>query len=205
MNVHPACGHSLIEVFIHPNQITGMGLVIGLAGTGGDRHATKQFALNLLQKMGNRVDPQLRDNILRFQEKTDNMSVVLVSLRRTERVIIDPDSDSLEDVVAKRSAISGVTPSVDGARNTLSIEAQGAYSIDFAGRLDNPADSSINSHPEVLKQIMRAANSSLTGSAVEITEPGRAALFLGTRRLTHLLTTLPHEIIEEDMDNGAEP
>ena len=76
MNVHPACGHSLIEVFIHPNQITGMGLVIGLAGTGGDRHATKQFALNLLQKMGNRVDPQLRDNILRFQEKTDNMSAV---------------------------------------------------------------------------------------------------------------------------------
>ena len=63
----------------HPNQITGMGLVIGLAGTGGDSQATKQFALNLLQKMGNRVDPQLRDNILRFQEKTDNMSVVLVN------------------------------------------------------------------------------------------------------------------------------
>ncbi len=60
-------------------------------------------------------------------------------------------------------------------------------------------------HPEVLKQIMRAANSSLTGSAVEITEPGHAALFLGTRRVTLLLNTLPQEIIEEDVDNGAEP
>lgn len=63
----------------HPNQITGMGLVIGLAGTGGDSQTTKQFALNLLQKMGNRADPRLRENIQRSQEKTDNMSVALVT------------------------------------------------------------------------------------------------------------------------------
>ena len=60
-------------------------------------------------------------------------------------------------------------------------------------------------HPEVLKQIMRAANSSLTGSAVEITEPGHAALFLGTRRVALLLNTLPQEIVEEDVENRAEP
>jgi len=60
-------------------------------------------------------------------------------------------------------------------------------------------------HPEVLKQIMRAANSSLTGSAVEITEPGHAALFLGTRRVTLLLNTLPQEIMEEDVQDSAEP
>ena len=53
-------------------------------------------------------------------------------------------------------------------------------------------------HAVVLKQIMRAANSSLTGSAVEITEPAHAALFLGTRRVVFLLSTLPPEIIDED-------
>ena len=63
----------------HPNQISGMGLVIGLAGTGGNSQTTKQFALNLLQKMGNRADPLLRENIQRSQEKTDNMSVVFVN------------------------------------------------------------------------------------------------------------------------------
>lgn len=63
----------------HPNQINGMGLVIGLAGTGGNSQTTKQFSLNLLQKMGNRADPSLRENIQRSQEKTENMSVVFVS------------------------------------------------------------------------------------------------------------------------------
>lgn len=59
-------------------------------------------------------------------------------------------------------------------------------------------------HPVILKQIMRAANSSLTGSAVEITEPGHAVLFLGTRRVTFLLDTLPPENIEEDMQSIAD-
>ncbi len=95
---------------------------------------------------------------------TDNAT----GLRRTERVIIDPDSDSLDDVAAKLSAISGVTASVDGARNTLSIAAQGAYSIDFAGRSDNPADSSINSHPDETG-ILAALG---IGSLFEGSEPG---------------------------------
>ena len=58
-------------------------------------------------------------------------------------------------------------------------------------------------HPMVLKQIIRAANSSLTGSAVEITEPAHAVLFLGTNRVTFLLNTLAPEIIDEDLvSNG---
>ncbi len=62
----------------------------------------------------------------------------------------------------------------------------------------------VSQHPAVLKQILRAANSSLTGSAVEITEPGHAALFLGARRVIFLLNTLPPEIIEEDLEDGEE-
>lgn len=59
-------------------------------------------------------------------------------------------------------------------------------------------------HPVVLKQIIRAANSSLTGSAVEITEPAHAVLFLGTSRVTFLLNTLAPEIIEEDVELNGE-
>ncbi len=64
----------------HPNVVTGLGLVYGLAGTGGSSPTTKQFALQLLQKLGNRADPGLRENIQRSQEKTDNMSVVGVQI-----------------------------------------------------------------------------------------------------------------------------
>lgn len=62
----------------HPNQISGLGLVVGLAGTGGSSPTTRMIALQVLQKMGNRADPLLRENIQRSQEKTDNMSVVIV-------------------------------------------------------------------------------------------------------------------------------
>lgn len=64
----------------HPNTISGFGLVTGLAGTGGTTQTTKQFALLLLQKFGNRADPTLRENIQRSQEKTNNMSVVRVNI-----------------------------------------------------------------------------------------------------------------------------
>ena len=64
----------------------------------------------------------------------------------------------------------------------------------------------VSQHPAVLKPLMRAANSSLTGSAVEITEPAHAALFLGARRVEFLLSTLPPESIEEDIpEQGDNP
>lgn len=56
----------------------------------------------------------------------------------------------------------------------------------------------VSRHPVVYKQILRAANSSLTGSAVEISDVAHATLFLGSRRVEFLLNTLPPEIIEED-------
>lgn len=55
-------------------------------------------------------------------------------------------------------------------------------------------------HPVVYKQILRLANSSLTGSSVEITDTAHATLFLGTRRVEFLLNSLPSEIIEEDLE-----
>ncbi|MFN9721180.1 MAG: HDOD domain-containing protein [Planctomycetota bacterium] len=56
----------------------------------------------------------------------------------------------------------------------------------------------VSKHPVVLKQLLRAANSSLTGSAVEISAPAHAALYLGSRRVSFLLNTLAPEFIDED-------
>jgi HD-like signal output (HDOD) protein len=63
----------------------------------------------------------------------------------------------------------------------------------------------VSRHPVVLKQLMRAANSSLTGSAVEITKPAHAAIYLGSRRVVFLLSTLPPEIINEDISDSTDP
>lgn len=60
----------------------------------------------------------------------------------------------------------------------------------------------VSRHPSVVKALLRAANSSLTGSAVEITDPAHATLFLGSRRVSFLLSTLPPEIIEEDLSSA---
>jgi len=61
------------------NQLTGMGLVTGLAGTGGKAPTTRLFALNLLQRYGQRYDPLLRANLRNdAKDRTDNLSVVTV-------------------------------------------------------------------------------------------------------------------------------
>jgi HD-like signal output (HDOD) protein len=62
----------------------------------------------------------------------------------------------------------------------------------------------VSHYPVVLNQLMRAANSSLTGSAVEITTPAHAAIYLGSRRVIFLLSTLPPEIIEEDVSESTD-
>ena len=56
----------------------------------------------------------------------------------------------------------------------------------------------VSSHPAVLQQLLRTANSTLTGSISEISDATRATLYLGTRRVLFLLNTLPPELIEEE-------
>lgn len=57
----------------------------------------------------------------------------------------------------------------------------------------------VSRHRAIVNQIMRAANSSLTGIAADIRDPTHATLFLGSRRVVFLLNTLPPEIIEENI------
>lgn len=62
------------------NVLTGMGLVTGLANTGGKSPITRQFALNMVQNFGIRADPAQRLAIINDTKmRTNNMSVVTVT------------------------------------------------------------------------------------------------------------------------------
>ena len=127
----------------HPNQISGMGLVTGLAGTGGDSQTTKQFALNLLQKMGNRADPLLRDNILRSQEKTDNMSVVIVNAMLPPHAKNGQRIDVIVAAFDNAESLTGgnlVATELYGPDGEVYVIAAGPISLnggDFAGNAAN--------------------------------------------------------------------
>lgn len=65
---------------VRPNQLTGMGLVVGLNGTGSKSPVTRQFAVNMLQRFGQRAEPDLRERLATdTTQKTDNLSVVTVT------------------------------------------------------------------------------------------------------------------------------
>ncbi len=62
------------------NKLVGIGLVTGLNGTGGKSPVTRQFAQNMLQRLGLRSDAELRSAIADdAKQKTDNLSVVMVT------------------------------------------------------------------------------------------------------------------------------
>jgi len=62
-----------------PNKLSGLGLVVGLNGTGGTGIMTKRLLVNYAQSMGLRADPATRQLIRQLQEKTDNVSAVAVT------------------------------------------------------------------------------------------------------------------------------
>lgn len=61
-------------------------------------------------------------------------------IRRTQKVSVDPATESLTDVATKLDALPGIAANVDTVRRTLRITAEGGYSIDFTGRPDNVPD-----------------------------------------------------------------
>ncbi|MEJ7593445.1 MAG: flagellar hook-associated protein FlgK [Planctomycetaceae bacterium] len=103
-----------------------------------------------------------------YGELSVTMTDTTTGVRRTEKITINPDKDSLEDVATKLSTISGVSASVDGVSKTLLIVANGPYAIDFAGRSDSQSDLTINDRPDETG-ILAALG---IGSLFEGSEPG---------------------------------
>lgn len=102
-------------------ELTGIGLVTGLQGTGGTTPATRELASNLLQRFGLRLNPALRD-LVRDDTRfiTDNMSVVTVTARMPDTAMpgsqIDVSVASFDDAESLLGGKLVMTPlsAVDG-------------------------------------------------------------------------------------------
>jgi flagellar hook-associated protein FlgK len=62
--------------------------------------------------------------------------------RRTESLMIDPATQSLQDIATALSGIAHLEAIADSQSGTLAIVADAGYAFDFAGRLDTAADAS---------------------------------------------------------------
>lgn len=100
------------------NVLTGVGLVAGLQGTGGDNATTREFLANFLQNSELRSDPATRALLPRSsQDNTDNISVVVVTAtlpafrnegRLDVRVSTLDDASSLQSGTLIQTALYGV-------------------------------------------------------------------------------------------------
>ncbi len=124
----------LTDVFgMRTEKLVGMGLVAGLDGTGGKNPSTRQFATNLLQNYGNRMDPVQRTLVRDdAKEKTDNLSVVIVTAELPPLAKSGTKVDVLVSTYDDASSLQGgllvFTPLV-GVDGEVYAVAQGPVSI----------------------------------------------------------------------------
>ncbi|WP_437204124.1 flagellar basal body P-ring protein FlgI [Planctomicrobium sp. SH664] len=126
---------------VRRNQLTGMGLVVGLNGTGSKSPITRQYAINMLQRMGNRFDPTLRERLATdTTQKTNNLSVVTVTMdlpafaRRGAQV--DVLVSTFDDCTSLQGGVLVMTP-MFGADGQVYAVASGPIStggFSFSGQ-----------------------------------------------------------------------
>lgn len=127
----------------HPNQLVGYGLVTGLNGTGGSSESTKRLAILMLQELGLRADPATRALIQQSQEKTDNLSVVMVtaSLPPHARIgqAIDVTVSAFDDAESLNGGVLISTPltGVDGEVYALAAGPVSTNGGSFGGQAGN--------------------------------------------------------------------
>lgn len=133
----------------HPNQLTGLGLVVGLAGTGGKSESTKRLMILLLQNLGVRSDPQLRALIRQAQEKTDNVSVVVVTADLPAHAKPGQQIDVLVSTLDDAESLAGgvlISTPLTGHDNEVYAVASGPISIN-GGNFGGEAASVVKNHP----------------------------------------------------------
>jgi flagellar P-ring protein FlgI len=116
------------------NQLTGIGLVVGLNNTGGKSPITRRFAMNLIQNFDIRVPPEVRAMIRTdTREKTNNMSVVIVSARlpafRRVGSKIDVSVSAFDDAISLTGGYLVMTP-LTGVDKEVYALADGNVSVD---------------------------------------------------------------------------
>ena len=135
---------------VRDNQLTGLGLVTGLNGTGGSSPVTRQFSQNLLQRFGVRASPLGRLGIATdTTQLTDNISVVTVTadlpIFAKEGATIDVSVAAFDDAESLLGGVLMTTP-MRGVDNCVYAVASGHVSVGgFA--FDGAAASAQKNHP----------------------------------------------------------
>lgn len=125
---------------VRTNKLFGTGLVAGLNGTGGKNPTTRQFASNMLQRLGQRADPTLRQLVRNdAKEKTDNLSVVAVQAELPPFAKPGSEIDVVVSTMDDASSLQGgqliVTPlfGVDGKVHALASGLVSTGGFSFGG------------------------------------------------------------------------
>ena len=133
----------------HENVLTGQGLVVGLAGTGGTSPSTKSNALNLMQQLGRRASPLEREQVQRSQEKTNNMSTVIVTAILPPHAragqVLDVTVSAFDDAKSLAGGLL-VQTTLTGLDNVVYAVASGPISID-GGNFGGQAANVVKNHP----------------------------------------------------------
>ena len=133
----------------HPNLLTGYGLVAGLNKTGGKSESTKRLAINMLQSLGLRANPQTRAFIQQAKEKTDNLSVVLVTATLPPHAKIDQTIDVTVSAFDDASSLNGgvlASTELTGVDGQVYVLAAGPISTN-GGSFGGQAGNVTKNHP----------------------------------------------------------
>jgi len=164
---------------VQNNELVGVGLVVGLNNTGGKSPFTRTYLTNMLQRFGNRIDPDLRARLLNDTRiKTNNVSLVAVTahLPSFKRIgqTIDITVATMDDATSLFGGELIYTP-LTGADDEVYGEASGPVSVD-AFNVGGAAASAQKNHPTT----GRITNGAKVVRAVctTIIQNGRARLML---------------------------
>ena len=133
----------------HENILTGQGLVVGLAGTGGSNPTTKSNIQNMLQQLGRSASPLEREQVQRSQDKSINTSTVIVSATLPPHGRAGQTLDVTVSAVDDAKSLAGgqlVQTTLTGVDGVVYAIAYGAVSID-GGNFGGEAATVVKNHP----------------------------------------------------------
>ncbi len=136
---------------VRTNQLTGVGLVTGLNGTGGTSPITREFAANLVQRFGVRIGPVGRLTIpTNTKQRTDNVSVVLVTadlpVFAKPGSRIDVTVSTYDDAESIQGGVLVLTP-LEGADGLVYAVASGPVSVGGGFTFGGDAATVQKNHP----------------------------------------------------------
>ncbi len=179
------------------NQLVGLGLVSGLNGTGGESPVTRQFALNLEQRLGLRSDPGTRARLdFDTTRKTDNLSVVVVTANlpafAREGSEIDVTVAAYDDASSLQGGILVRTPlyGVDGEVYAVASGPVSVGGFSFSGE----AGSVQQNHPTSGRIVFGATIEKETCTPIELNGHVRLVLkspdFETARRIVEVINAI---------------